>query len=57
MGFKIKNGSVIYPDEDISVDRDLILRIDQDEKILHFDLIDKVKYSGGFSLLKLRLQC
>lgn len=52
MEFKLKNISVIYHDEDTGIDRDLILRVDPDEQILHFDLIDKTKDIASFSLDK-----
>lgn len=52
MELKLENISVMYPDEDSSINRDLILRVDLDEESLHFDLIDKVKPTGGFSLNK-----
>ncbi|MCX8523507.1 hypothetical protein OF897_06195 [Chryseobacterium formosus] len=42
--------SVIYPEEQNGVDRDLILRVDPDETCLHFDFIDKIKPIGGMSL-------
>lgn len=52
MEFKLKNISTIYPDEQSGVERDLVLRIDGDEECLHFDIIDEIKDSGGFSLNK-----
>ncbi|KMQ65594.1 hypothetical protein ACM46_06850 [Chryseobacterium angstadtii] len=52
MELKLENISVMYPDEDSSIDRDLVLRVDLDEESLHFDLIDKVKPTGGFALNK-----
>lgn len=52
MELKLENINVMYPDEDSSINRDLILRVDLDEESLHFDLIDKVKPTGSFCLNK-----
>lgn len=50
MEFELKNISVIYPDEESSIDR--ILRIRTDEGFLNFDFVDKVKRTGTMCLKK-----
>ncbi len=56
MEFKLEKISTMYPDEEKEVKRDLVLRVDSDFEILHFDFIDDIKMTGGMSLTKKELE-